>query len=181
VVRTASGRFVGLTGFASATTRTQKCATKQLGQQMLLRRRGDHAVASTTHLAELEISATDVAAAWNALEPVVAQCVQLLGPSATKGDYYVGHSDDQGTVAGADLRNCLDRVGSPTLISVTYTARSSSSPDPQSIELRIMRYRRFKELNVQLRVTGSVDVQTLGFFERTKTTLASAIDRLNLP
>jgi hypothetical protein len=38
-------------------------------------------------------------------------------------------------------------------ISVTYTARSSSGPDPQSIELRIMRYRRFKELNVQR--TGS--------------------------
>jgi hypothetical protein len=44
-----------------------------------------------------------------------------------------------------------------------------------------MRYRRFKELNVQLRVTGPVDVQTLGFFERTKRTLASAIDRLNEP
>jgi hypothetical protein len=129
----------------------------------------------------LEITGTDVVAAWNALEPVVAQCAGLLGTPATKSDYYVGHSDDQGTVAAADLRDCLDRVESPTAISVTYTARSSSSPDPQSIELRIMRYRRFKELNVQLRVTGPVDVQTLGFFERTKRTLASAIDRLNEP
>jgi hypothetical protein len=129
----------------------------------------------------LEITGTDVVAAWNALEPVVAQCAGLLGTPATKSDYYVGHSDDQGTVAAADLRDCLDRVESPTAISVTYTARSSSSPDPQSIELRIMRYRRFRELNVQLRLTGPVDVQTLGFFERTKRTLASAIDRLNEP
>ena len=44
-----------------------------------------------------------------------------------------------------------------------------------------MRYRRFKELNVQLRITGPVDVQTLGFFERTKSTLARAIDRFNEP
>jgi hypothetical protein len=44
-----------------------------------------------------------------------------------------------------------------------------------------MRYRRFKELNVQIRVTGPIDVQTLGFFERTKSTLARAIDRLNEP
>jgi hypothetical protein len=42
-----------------------------------------------------------------------------------------------------------------------------------------LRYRRFKELNVQLRVTGPVGVQTLGFFERTQRTLARAIDRLN--
>ena len=44
-----------------------------------------------------------------------------------------------------------------------------------------MRYRRFKELNVQIRVTGPMDVQTLGFFERTKSTLAGAVDRLNEP
>jgi hypothetical protein len=147
----------------------------------MLREGGDHTVASTTHLAELEIEGTDVVAAWNALEPVVAQCAELLGTPATKGDYYVGHSDDQGTVAGADLRDCLDRVESPTSISVTYIARSDSGADPQSIELRIMRYRRFKELNVQIRVTGPIDVQTLGFFERTKSTLARAIDRLNEP
>ena len=67
---------------------------------------------------------TDVVAAWNALEPVVAQCAGLLGTPATKSDYYVGHSDDQATVAGADLRDCLDRVESPTSISVTYTASS---------------------------------------------------------
>ena len=138
-------------------------------------------MASTTHLAELEIGGTDVVAAWNALEPVVAQCAGLLGTPATKSDYHVGQSDDKGTVAGADLHDCLDRVESPTSISVTYTATSNSGPDPQSIELRIMRYRRFKELNVQLRVTGPMDVQTLGFFERTKTTLARAIDRLNEP
>jgi hypothetical protein len=105
----------------------------------------------------------------------------LLGTPATKTDYNVGHSDDQGTVAGADLRDCLDRVESPTSISVTYTAQSNSGPDPQSIELRIMRYRRFKELNVHIRVNGPMDVQTLGLFERTKKTLAQAIDRLNEP
>ena len=138
-------------------------------------------MASTSHLAELEIEGTDVVAAWNALEPVVAQCAGLPGTPATKSDYYVGHPDDQGTVAGADLRDCLDRVESPASISVTYTTRSSSSPDPQSIELRIMRYRRFKELNVRICVTGPMDVQTLGFFERTKSTLAGAIDRLNEP
>ena len=44
-----------------------------------------------------------------------------------------------------------------------------------------MRYRRFKELNVQIRVEGPMGVQTLGFFERTKSTLAQAIDRLNAP
>ena len=134
-----------------------------------------------SHLAELEIRATDVVAAWNALEPVVAQCAGLFGTPATKSDYYVGHSDDQGTVAGADLRDCLDRVETPASISVTYTANSDSGSDPQSIELRIMRYRRFKELNVQLRITGPADVQTLGLFERTKTTLAGAIDRFNEP
>ena len=136
-------------------------------------------MASTSHLAELEIEGTDVVGAWNALEPVIADSAGLLGTSATKSDYYVGHSDEQDTVAGADLRDCLDRVESPTSISVTYTARSGSGPDPQSIELRIVRYRRFKELNVHIRVTGPTDVQTLGFFERTKATLAGAIDRLN--
>jgi hypothetical protein len=138
-------------------------------------------VASTTHLAELEIEGTDVVAAWNALEPVVAQCAGLLGTPATKSDYHVGHSEDKSNVAGADLRDCLDRVESPASISVTYTAGSNSGSDPQSIELRIMRYRRFKELNVHLRVTGPLGVQTLGFFERTKRTLARAIDRLNEP
>ena len=136
-------------------------------------------MASTSHLAELEIGGTDVVAAWNALEPVVAQCAGLLGTPVTKSDYYVGHSDDKDTVAGADLRDCLDRVEGPTLISVTYTAQSNSSPDPQSIELRIMRYRRFKELNVHIRVTGPMGVQTLGIFERTQRTVAGAIDRLS--
>ena len=136
---------------------------------------------STSHLAELEITGTDVVAAWNALEPVVAQCAGLLGTPATKSDYHVGHSDDQGTVAGADLRDCLDRVETPASISVTYTANSDSGSDPHSIELRIMRYRRFKELNVDLRVTGPMGVQTLGFFERTKSTLGQAIDRLSAP
>jgi hypothetical protein len=148
---------------------------------MLPREGGDHAVTSTSHLAELEITGTDVVAAWNALEPVVAKCAGLLGTPATKGDYYVGHSDDQATVAGADLRNCLDHVETPASVSVTYTAMSDSGSDPQSIELRIARYRRFKELNVNLRVTGPMDVQTLGIFERTKSTLAQAIDRLNGP
>jgi hypothetical protein len=148
---------------------------------MLLREGGDHAVTSTSHLAELEITSTDVVAAWNALEPVVAQCAGSLGTPATKSDYHVGHSDDQGTVAGADLRDCLDRVETPASISVTYTANSDSGSDPQSIELRIVRYRRFKELNVDIRVTGPMGVQTLGFFERTKTTLAETIDRLNDP
>jgi len=146
---------------------------------MLLRERGDHAVASTSHLAELEIGGTDVVGAWNALEPLVAQCAGLLGTPATKSDYYVGHWDDQGTVAGADFRDCLDRVASPGSISVTFTTRNSSGPDPYSIELRITRYRRFKELNVHIRVTGPTDVQTLGLFERTKNRLARAIDRLN--
>jgi hypothetical protein len=146
---------------------------------MLLPKGGDDVVTSTSHLAELEVTGTDVVAAWNALEPVVAQCAGLLGTPATKSDYYVGHPDDQGTVAGADLRDCLDRVEIPASISVTYTANSDSGSDPQSIELRIMRYRRFKELNVDIRVTGPMSVQTLGIFERTKSTLAQAIDRLN--
>lgn len=135
-------------------------------------------MSSASHLAELEIEGTDVVAAWNALEPVVARCAESLGTSTEKSDYHVGHSDDQ-TVAGADLRDCLERVDRPTSISVTFTARSSSGPDPHSIELRIIRYRRFRELNVQLRVTGPTDVHTLGFFERTRTTLAGTIDRLN--
>jgi hypothetical protein len=42
-----------------------------------------------------------------------------------------------------------------------------------------VRYRRYKELNVYLRVDGPADVQTLGFFERTQRTLADAIVRLN--
>jgi hypothetical protein len=147
----------------------------------MLRGGGDHAVATASHLAELEIEDTDVVAAWNALEPVVAQCAGLVGTPATKSEYHVGHSDDNDTVAGADLRDCLDRVQSPTSISVTYTARSDSGPDPQSVELRILRYRRFKELNVQIRVAGPMGVQTLGFFERTKGTVAGAIDRLNEP
>jgi hypothetical protein len=138
-------------------------------------------VANTSHLAELEIEGTDVVGAWNALEPVIADCAGLLKTPATKSDYYVGHSDEQDTVAGADLRDCLDRVESPTLISVTYTTSSSSGADSHSIELRIMRYRRFKELNVRLRVSGPTDVQTLGFFERTRSTLARAIDGLNEP
>jgi hypothetical protein len=148
---------------------------------MLLREGGDHAVTTTSHLAELEITGSDVVAAWNALEPVVAQCAGLLGTPATKSDYHVGHSDDPGAVAGADLRDCLNRVETPASISVTYTANGDSGSDPQSIELRIMRYRRFKELNVDIRVTGPMGVQTLGFFERTKSTLAQAIDRLNGP
>src|ERR1700728_1970098 len=101
---------------------------------MLLPEGGDHAVTtSTSHLAELEITGTDVVAAWNALDPVVAQCAGLLGTPATKSDYYVGHADDQGTVAGADLRDCLDRVETPASISVTYTANSDAGSDPQSI------------------------------------------------
>lgn len=136
-------------------------------------------MASTSHLAELEIEGADVVGAWNALEPVVADCAGSLGAPATKSDYCVGHGDDQGTVAGADLRDCLDRVESPSSISVTYTARSNSNPDPRSIELKIMRYRRFKELNVHLRVTGPMDVHTLGSFERTKSRLAEAIKQLN--
>jgi hypothetical protein len=135
-------------------------------------------VPSTSHLAELEVESTDVVATWSALEPVVARCAETLGVPALKSDYRVGDSDDQGTVAGADLRDCLDRVKSPASISVTYTT-SDSGADPRSVELRIMRYRRFKELNVHLRVDGAADVHTLGFFERTQRTLAHAIDGLS--
>jgi hypothetical protein len=138
-------------------------------------------VASTSHLAELEIGDADVVGAWKALEPVVADCAGSLGTPATKSDYYVGHSDGQGTVTGTDLRDCLDRIESPASISLTYTTRSNSGTDPHSIELKIMRYRRFKELNVHIRVTGPMDVQTLGLLERTKTSVAHAIDRLNEP
>ena len=134
---------------------------------------------STRHLAELEVVSTDVVAAWSALEAVVAQCAETLGTPATKSDYSVGHSDDQSTVVGADLSDCLDRVENPTSISVTYTVRGSAGADPHRIELRIVRYRRFKELNVHLRVDGPADVHTLGFFERTQRTLADTIDRLN--
>jgi hypothetical protein len=136
-------------------------------------------VPSTSHLAELEIESTDVVAAWNALEPAVARCAEMLGAPSTKSDYQVGNSEDEGTVAGANLGDCLDRVNSPTSISVTYTASSNSGNDPRSIELRIVRYRRYKELNVHLRVDGPADVHTLGFFERTQRTLADAIVRLN--
>src|ERR1700749_1114176 len=117
--------------------------------------KGGDAVAS--HLAELEIRATDMVAAWNALEPVVAQCAGLLGTPATKSDYYVGHSDDQGTVGGADLRDCLDRVESPASIPVSDTGGNRSGAEPQSIEVRVMGFRPFKEPDVQLRITGPVD------------------------
>jgi hypothetical protein len=36
-------------------------------------------VPSTSHLAELEIESTDVAAAWSDLEPVVARCAETWG------------------------------------------------------------------------------------------------------
>jgi hypothetical protein len=136
-------------------------------------------VPSTSHLAELEVESTDVVATWSALEPVVARCAETLGVPATKSDYLVGDSDDQATVAGAGIGDCLDRVKSPASISVTYTTSGDSGADPRSVELRIMRYRRFKELNVHLRVDGPADVHTLGFFERTQRTLAQAIDCLN--
>ncbi len=134
---------------------------------------------STSHLAELEVESTDVVATWSALEPVVARCAETLGVPATKSDYHVGDSNDQGTVAGTGLGDCLDQVKRPASISVTYTTSGDSGTDPRSVELRIMRYRRFKELNVQLRVDGPADVHTLGFFERTQRTLAQAIDRLS--
>jgi hypothetical protein len=136
-------------------------------------------VATASHLAELEIEATDVVSAWNALEPEVADCAGSLGTPATKSDYHVGNSDDEAIVAGADLRYCLDRVESPASISVTYTTRSSSGADPHSFELKIMRYRRRKELSVNLRVTGPMDMHTLGLFDRTEKRLARTIDRFN--
>ena len=138
-------------------------------------------MANTDLLAELEIEGTDVVGAWNALEPLVADFAGSFGAPAARSDYYVGSSDDQGNVTGPELSDCLTRVESPTSISVTYKTKSISDPDPHTIELRIMRYRRFKELNVHVRVTGPVDVQKLGLFERTKTSLAAAIARLNGP
>lgn len=141
-------------------------------------------MAWTHHSAEWEVRVADVVGAWNALEPVVAACAGLRGTPAAKSDYYVSNWDDQVTVTAADLRDgldhmgSLDHVGGPKSISVTYTTRSSSGPDPYSIELRIMRYRRFKELSIDIRVRGPMDVQTLGLFEQTKNTLARAIDRL---
>lgn len=134
-------------------------------------------MANTSHLAELEISSTDVVAVWNALEPVVARCAGSLGAPALKSTYSVGHSDNPSTVTGADLDDCLDRVDSPTLISVTYAVQRDANADPSRIELKIMRYRHFKELNVHLRVTGPTGVQTLGFFERSRATVTRAIDR----
>lgn len=131
------------------------------------------------HTAELEVEGTDMVAAWNALEPVIAQCAGSAGNPAMKSDYHVGRAADRGTVTGGDLRDCLDQVGDPTSISITYTTESRPDLDPYGIELKIMRYRRFRELNVHLRVTGPPDVQTLGYFERTKKTLAATIDRLN--
>jgi hypothetical protein len=136
-------------------------------------------VTGASHLAELEIAATDVAAAWNVLEPVVAQCAAAPGTSATKSDYHVGQPDGEAGVGGADLNDCLARVENPSSISVTYTAGSGSDPEPLSIELRIMRHRRFKELNVHVRVAGPGNMQTLGVFDRTEKALAGAIARFN--
>jgi hypothetical protein len=81
-------------------------------------------------------------------------------------------------VAGPDLRECLDRVRSPASIAVTYTASGSPGTDARRIELRIVRYRRHKDLKVHLRVDGPADVQTLGFFERSQQTLAHTIESL---
>jgi hypothetical protein len=141
----------------------------------------EHAVASASHLAELEITGSDVVAAWNALEPAVAQCAGSLGSPVTKSNYRVGQSDDDAGVGGADLPDCLDRVDNPALISVTYTTRDSSDPEPRSIELRLMRYRRFKELSVHLRVAGPQNLQTLGLFDRTEKALVEAIGRFSEP
>ena len=136
-------------------------------------------MASATHLAELEIAATNVAAAWNVLELVVARCAGAYGTPATASDYHVGQTDDQPGVGGADLADCLARVQNPTSIAVTYTASNGADPEPLSIELRIMRHRRFKELNVNLRVTGPGNMQTLGVFDRTEKALAGAIARFS--
>jgi hypothetical protein len=138
-------------------------------------------VASASHLAELEITTTDVVAAWNALEPVVARCAGSLGSPVTRSDYQVGQSDDEASVAGADLAHCLAGVESPALISVTYTTRTSTDPEPRSIELRIMRYRRFKELSVHVRVGGPAGIPTLGLFDKTEKALAEAINRFGEP
>jgi hypothetical protein len=138
-------------------------------------------VATTSHLAELEIRGPDVVGAWKALEPVLAACAELFGTPATKSDYHVTNWDDQGTVTAADLRDGLDRVASPKSISVTYTTTGSAGLDSCSIELTIMRYRRFKELNVHIRVSGPMDVRTLGLFEQTRMRLARAIDSASEP
>lgn len=138
-------------------------------------------MAGASHVAELEFQGTDVVEAWHSLEPVVAACADLRGTPAIKSDYNVTNWDHQGTVTAANLRDALDHLGSPKSISVIYTARSGAGSDPHSFELTIMRYRRFKELNVHIRVTGPMDVQTLGLFEQTKRSLASAISRLQEP
>jgi hypothetical protein len=136
-------------------------------------------VASATHLAELEIAATDVAAAWNVLELVVARCAGAYGTPATKGDYHVGQADEQPGVGGADLGDCLARVQNPASISVTYTTSNGSDPEPLSIELRIMRHRRHKELSVNVCVAGPGNMRTLGVFDRTEKALAGAIARFS--
>jgi hypothetical protein len=133
-------------------------------------------VASASHLAELEIAATDVASAWSALEPVITR---LAGPAAVKSDYHVGQPDSDTSVGGADLDDCLNRVDSPTSISVTYTAGGGPGLEPTSIELRVTRHRRFKELNVNLRVAGSQSMQTLGLFDRIENGLTDAISRFS--
>ena len=135
---------------------------------------------TTSHSAEWEIQGPDVVGAWNALEPVLAACAELSGTPAAKSDYYVTNWDYQkGTLTAADLRDGLDHVGDPQSISTSFSTRSNSGPDHYSIELRIMRdRRRAKELNVDIRVRGPVDVQTLGLFEQTKKMLARAIGRL---
>jgi hypothetical protein len=132
-------------------------------------------VASASHLAELGVEATNVATAWKALEPVVARQAESLGTPGAKSDYHVGQPDSESSVAGADLDDCLDRVDNPTSISVTYTASNGPDIEPTSIELRIMRHRRFKELDVKVRITGPGDIRTLGLFDRTEKALAAAI------
>ena len=131
-------------------------------------------MASASHLAELEIVATDVVAAWNALEPVAAQ---HAGPTAVKSTYRVGQPDCDTDVGGAELEDCLTEVDSPTSIAVTYAASSGSGLEPTSIELRVMRHRRHKELNVNLRVTGAGSMQTLSLFDRIENGLADVINR----
>jgi hypothetical protein len=136
----------------------------------------------TSQTAEWEIRDPDLVGVWNALEPVVAACAELLGTRATKSDYEVTDWDYQGTVTAPNLHDGLDHAGSPKSISVTYTPTSSSGPDPYSVELRIMREgRRLKELDVDICVRGPADVQTLSLFEQTKKRLALAIDRFHEP
>jgi hypothetical protein len=131
-------------------------------------------VANASHLAELEIEATDVAAAWSVLEPVIAQ---HASPAAVKSSYHVGQPDSDTSVGGADLGDCLERVDSPTSISVTYAADGGPDLEPTSIELRLTRHRRHKELVVNLRVAGPQGIQTLGLFDRIENGLADAINR----